>query len=60
MSNVRSRRLIKVSEAAELLTVSKMTVYRMITNGLLTAIKVTPHSTRIPLAEVRSILKPAD
>lgn len=45
-----------VPEVAEILRVSKMTVYRMVHRGDIEAIRVG-RSFRIPAAEVRRVLK---
>lgn len=49
-------RLVRIPEAAAMLSVCVRTVWRMIAEGQLTPVRVR-RCTRVPLAEILSILK---
>lgn len=50
-----STKLLTVAEVASMLRLSKMTIYRMVNSGELTAFKIGK-SFRIPTASVRKLL----
>ena len=55
--NVESARFFTVAEVAELMRVSKMTVYRMVNAGELPAIRFG-RSYRVPEAAVEALIRP--
>lgn len=50
------KKYVKVPEAAKMLDVTTMTVYRLIHDGKLRAYRPTPHRTKIVLEDVEALL----
>ena len=57
--SISDLRLLTVAEVALIIHVSKMTVYRMVKSGELTAIRMSRGTLRVPEAVVRQYLRDA-
>ncbi|MDD5698923.1 MAG: helix-turn-helix domain-containing protein [Victivallaceae bacterium] len=57
--NCRAEKLCTYAQVAELLSISLMSVVRMVKRGQLPRIKIGQRSVRIPLSAVENILKEA-
>jgi len=53
----RPPRLITVAEAADLLSTSKMSVYRRLQEGLIVGYRLSPHAIRVDADSVDRYLK---
>jgi len=59
MSNTSEPVLIRPSQAALMLSVSRSTVYELIASGALPSVKVGDRMIRIPVAAIRRMAQPA-
>ncbi|MCU4750235.1 helix-turn-helix domain-containing protein [Streptomyces sp. G-5] len=60
ISDILNQNLLTVSQVAEILHVSKMTVYRLINDGELTALRVTKRTLRVREEDLRAHLLKAE
>jgi excisionase family DNA binding protein len=57
MQTVAQKRALRVSEAAEMLSVSRWLVYRAILAGRVRAVRLGPRSMRIPVDEIERLAR---
>lgn len=53
-----ARKLVRLSEAAEVAGVHRLTLRRWIAEGRLTAVRVGPRLIKVDIAELESLLQP--
>jgi excisionase family DNA binding protein len=57
MQTVAQKRALRVSEAAEMLSVSRWLLYRAVLSGRVKAVRLGPRSMRIPADEVERLAR---
>ena len=57
MENVKSRRLLKIDEAAEQLAISRSQIYRLIDDGSIKTVRIGTRGQRIPDSEIDRLIE---